>query len=569
MYTSLPPRPKSESKSARFIALVILLIVACTVIVGRLAQLQIVQHDRWVTSAQSIQEQTVEVLPRRGTIYDRNGVALAFDVKAMAIAVDSFNMTKPDTLCHILADELQKPLKEIQPLVYRQSYFTWIDRSVDLEAVKKIERRAADADVNGLIFIDTWKRCYPEGDLASNILGFVGTDGHGLEGIELAYDAELSGTSAQIHVVKGADGRTYHTETVQEGSPGEDVYLTIDSNLQFICEEEIDSGVAKFRANTGFIVLLDPNTGDVLAMAQDKRYDLNKFWQSTAEERRNLATGFLFEPGSTFKAITGLAALDCGAVRTSDKFNGNDGINVAGHIMHNSDNESFGTVTFAKTIEYSVNTAMIQVAQRLGQDRLYNFLVNVGFGQPTGIELPGEEKGILRNVKDWSKLAVAATSIGQSVGVTGIQLARAIAVVANGGEVLVPHIVKQIGDAQCNGLTVLRRVAAATSCATMRGLMRLVVENGTATWADVAGFDVAGKTGTAQKAVAGKGYVDGKYTSLFTGFFPVDAPRYLGLVVLDEVKTTPVWGGYTAGQIFHDTATRLVLAEHLPPVASR
>jgi stage V sporulation protein D (sporulation-specific penicillin-binding protein) len=566
MYTSPRPRPKSEGPRARLTVLVILLIVSCAVIVGRLVQLEVVQHDRWVTSAEAIQEQTVEVMPRRGTICDCNGVALAFDVKAMAIAVDSFNMTKPDTLCRILADELQEPIKNIEPLVYRQSYFTWIDRSVDLEAAKEIERRAADADVNGLIFIDTWKRCYPEGDLASNILGFVGTDGHGLEGIELAYDAELSGTSAQIHVVKGADGRTYHTETVQEGAPGENVYLTIDTNLQFICEEQVDSGVSKFHANTGFIVLLDPNTGDVLAMAQDKRYNLNTFWQSTAEERRNLATGFLFEPGSTFKALTGLAALDCGAVYPNDTFNGNDGINVAGHIMHNSDNESFGTVTFTKTIEYSVNTAMIQVAQRLGQDRLYNFLVNVGFGQPTGIELPGEEKGILRNVKDWSKLALAATSIGQSIGVTGIQLARAIAVVANGGAVLVPHIVRQVGDTQCDKLTVLRHAAAPTSCATMRGMMRLVVESGTATWADVPGFDVAGKTGTAQKAVPGQGYVNGKYTSLFTGFFPVNAPRYLGVVVLDEVKTTPVWGGFTAGQIFHDTATRLVLAEHLPPV---
>ncbi|HHE51548.1 MAG TPA: penicillin-binding protein 2 [Candidatus Acetothermia bacterium] len=518
--------------------------------------------------ASTIQEQTVDLLPRRGTIYDRNGVALAYDVKATAIAIDSFNMTNPEAICQILSEELNRPFGEMEKLVYRPRYFTWIDRSVDLEAAKEIRRRVSEANANGLIFIDTWKRCYPQGDLASNIIGFVGTDGHGLEGIELAYDDELAGTSAKIHVVKGADGLTYHTETIQEGEPGDDVHLTIDSNLQFICEEEIDSGVIRYRANTGFMILIDPNTGEVLAMAQDRRYDLNRFWASTAQQRKNLATGFLFEPGSTFKAFAGLAALDCGAVVPSDTFNGNDGISIAGHVIHNSDHESFGTVTFAKTIKYSINTAMIRVAQLLGEDRLYNFLVDLGFGEATGIEVPGEVNGILRDVSKWSKLALASTAIGQSVGVTGIQLARAMAVVANGGNVLAPHIVKRVGDEATKIPTVLRSVAAEASAATMRTLMRAVVKDGTAPWADLPGFEVAGKTGTAQKAIPGKGYVDGKYTSLFSGFFPVDAPKYLALVVLDEVKTTPVWGGYTAGAIFHDAAARLVLAEQIAPVVS-
>ena len=568
MYTLHPQEQKSEKTPARAWIIIALLMISGIAVVGRLVQLQIVQHDHWLTVASAIQEQTVELLPRRGTIYDRIGVALAYDVKASAVAIDSFDMTNPEAICRILSEELARPIDEIRRLVYRPRYFTWIDRSVDLEAAKAIEQRVAEANANGLIFIDTWKRCYPQGDLASNIIGFVGMDGHGLEGIELAYDDELAGTSAQVHVVKGADGRTYHTETLQDGEPGDDVYLTIDSNLQFICEEEIDSGVSRFRANTGFVILLDPNTGDVLAMAQDRRYDLNKFWASTAAQRNNLATGFLFEPGSTFKAFGGLAALDCGAVVPSDTFNGNDGISIAGHVIHNSENESFGTVTFAKTIQYSINVAMIRVAQLLGEDRLHDFLVDVGFGIATGIELPGEVNGILRDVDKWSKLDFASTVIGQSVGVTGIQLVRAMAAVANGGEVLVPHIVKQVGSETTNIPTVLRSVAATTSCDTMRSLMRAVVKDGTAPWADLPGFEVAGKTGTAQKAFPGQGYVDGKYTSLFAGFFPADAPKYLGLVVLDEVKTTPVWGGYTAGAIFHDAASRLVLAEHTAPVAS-
>ncbi len=569
MYTSIPPKQRSEKLPNRTWIVVALLVIGGMVVVGRLVQLQIVQHDHWLTVADAIQEQTVDLLPRRGTIYDRNGVALAYDIKATAIAIDSFDMTNPEAICQILSDELHRPMSEIKKLVYRPRYFTWINRSVDLETAKEIRKRAAEANANGLIFIDTWKRCYPQGDLASNIIGFVGTDGHGLEGIELAYDSELAGASAQVHVVKGADGRTYHTETIQEGKPGDDVHLTIDSDLQFMCEQEIDGGVSRYKANMGFIVLMDPNTGEVLAMAQDRRYNLNQFWKSTPAQRKNLATGFMFEPGSTFKAFGGLAALDCGAVKPSDTFNGNDGINIAGHVIHNSDHESFGTVTFAKTIKDSINTAMIRVAQRLGEDRLYNFLVDLGFGKITGIELPGEVNGILRNVSKWSKLALASTAIGQSVGVTGIQLVRAMAAVANGGKVLAPHIVKQVGDEATEIPKVLRTVAAPASAATMRTLMRAVVtKDGTAPLADLPGFEVAGKTGTAQKAVPGKGYVDGKYTSLFSGFFPADSPKYLGLVVLDEVKTTPVFGGYTAGVIFHDTASRLVLAEHVAPVAS-
>ncbi len=552
--------------------LVTLFLVFVTLfLIGRLVQLQVVEHNRWLAMASSIQERTIEVPPRRATIYDRNGIPLAFDVKATAIAIDSFNMTKPETLIAILSEELGFPVATLEERVYRPSYFTWIERKVNLETARAIKQRAREASAYGLIFIDTWKRCYPEGALASNVIGFVGIDGHGLEGVEFAFDTQLAGSPTQLHVVVGADGRTYHTEIISAGEPGEELYLTLDVRLQFICEEAIDHGVTRFKANTGFIVLLDPHTGDVLAMAQDRRYDLNRFTESTPAQRRNLAVGFLFEPGSAFKAFSGLAALDCGAVAVEDHFNGNDGIRIAGHTMHNAEHHSFGTVTFGQIIEDSINTGMIRVAQRLGEERFYRFLVDAGFGQKTGIALPGEEAGILRDVKDWSKLALAAISIGQSVAVTGIQLARGMCAVANGGLLLAPRIVQGVGKTgmESKEPVVLRQVASAVSCATMRGLLRRVVESGTGTLAEVEGFAVAGKTGTAQKALPGRGYVDGKYTSLFAGFLPVDEPSYLALVVLDEVKTTPVWGGYTAGQIFQEAASRLVMVEQVPPVAIR
>jgi len=553
----------------RVLALSLLLMVAGLAVVARLVQLQAVEHGRWRAAAAATQERIAEIPQRRGTITDRSGIPLAVDVKAVAIAIDGFNMTRPETLIGILSEELGVPVSSLDERVYRESYFTWLDRGVDLTVARRVERRAADAGVHGLIFLDTWKRTYPQGDLASNLIGFVGTDGEGLEGIELAYDDVLTGTAAQVHLVCGADGRTYCAETIVAGSPGRDVRLTIDARFQLICEEEIDRGVARFAANTGFVVLLDPESCDVLAMAQDRRYDLNRFGDSTPEQRRNLAVGFLFEPGSSFKALTGLAALDCGAVDVGDEFDGNDGILVAGHVMHNAEDESFGTVTFAEVIAKSINTGMIRVAQRVGDERLYAFLRALALGERTGIGLPGEERGILRDLDDWSKLALAATSIGQSVGVTGIQLARAIATVANGGLLLVPRIVMAIGADEAGDPEVVRRVAAEESCARMRELMRGVVESGTGALAAVDGYTVAGKTGTAQKAVAGRGYVDGRYTSLFAGLLPADAPAYLGLVVLDEVGTTPVWGGYTAGQIYREALSRIVATDQLPPVAAR
>ncbi len=558
-----------DRERKRGLILAAILVVGALLIIARLVMVQGVEHAHWRALARATYERTIEIAPRRGTIYDRNGMPLAFDVKASAIAIDSFNMTKPETLIAILSQALHRSPAAIAKLVYHQSYFTWIARKVDLETAKRIKTQAEKADAHGLIFIDTWKRCYPQDDLASNVLGFVGTDGHGLEGIELQFDKELSGTPTVVHVVRGADGRTYQTETLEKGAPGEDIYLTIDAVLQHVCEDAIDRGVSRFRANAGFIVLLDPHTGEVLAMAQNRRYDLNKFSQSTPDERKNLAVSFMFEPGSSFKAFSGLAALEAGVVTPSDRFNGNDGINVAGHIMHNSENESFGTVSFAQIIEYSINVGMIRVAQRLGQDRLYKFLVNLGFGKKTGIALPGEIAGILRPVDKWSKLALAATSIGQSVGVTGIQLARGMAAVANGGKLLRPQIVLKIGDGPQIKPVLIRRIATEENCDKMRGLLRLVVTGGTGTRADIPGFDVAGKTGTAQKAVPGRGYVPGKYTSLFSGFFPKDDPQYLGLVVLDEVHTRPVWGGYTAGAIFHNAMSRVALITHLPPVAQR
>jgi len=563
MYLSPRTDPTERTTKRRGRIAAALLIVGLVVIVGRLFQLQIVQHGTWVRAAEASQERTIELPPRRGSILDRDGEPLAVDVPAAAIAVDGVNASRPDELARILAEELGRSRDEIRTLIQPDRYFTWVDRRVDLETAQRIERRAAEAGIYGLIRIDTWKRCYPQGSLASNLLGFVGTDGAGLEGLELAFDEQLRGEPHVLHVLEGADGRTYETEVVEEGCAGDDLMLTLDMEIQFLCEEEIAAGVSKYRADAGMLVVLDPATGAVLAMAQDATYDLNRFWTSTAGERKNLAVTHLFEPGSSFKVFTGLAALEAGVVSVDDTFNGNDGIDVFGHVMHNADWISYGTVTFREIIEDSINTGMIRVAQRLGDEALHAMLVDLGFGRPTGIELPGEVAGILRDVEDWSGLALASTSIGQSVAVTAIQLAGAMATVANGGLRVPPHITLE--DA---GSGALEAVVSSDTSETMRSLMVGVVERGTGTRAAIDGFPIAGKTGTAQKAVPGRGYVDGKYTSLFAGILTAPNPEYVLVVVLDEAKTDYVGGGSTAAPIFHEAASRLIHQEQLIPTGA-
>lgn len=534
------------------------------VLIGRLAQLQAVQSADWRARASGIQEQTIELPAQRGSIFDSNGILLAVDVKGKSIAVDGRNLVGGESLIDILSDALGLTRAKLRQLVERDSYFTWIERNVDLDVALEIVDRADAAGIRGLILVDTWTRRYPQGSLASNLLGFVGVDGAGLEGLELHYDDVLRGHAGSLHIVEGRDGRTYELATLEEAVPGRDLHLTLDARVQSICEAEIDRGTERFAAESGFIVVLDPGSGEILAMAQSPRYDPNHFAASEAATRRNLAVTTVFEPGSTFKVFTGLAALAAGAASLEDRFDGNDGVRVTGHVMHNADNVSYGTVSFGEIIEKSINTAMIRVAQRVGSDRLHEMLVALGFGQRTGVELPGEVAGILRPAEEWVPLDLAATAIGQSVAVTGIQLARAVSAVASGGILHHPSI---IAADQLADVSAPRRVASEEQAALMRKLLRRVVETGTGTLAEIPGFRVAGKTGTAQKAAPGVGYSAGKYTSLFAGFLPADDPALVALVVLDEVGTGTPSGGYTAGQIFRSALSQTATALRLAPAS--
>jgi cell division protein FtsI/penicillin-binding protein 2 len=529
------------------------------ILAGRLAQLQLVEADQWRALATRFQEGTVTIPSPRGRIYDRNGVLLAEDVRAISVAVDNYHMTRPELLEQLLTSHLQIPREVVREKLYRPSYFTWIARAIPPDKAESIEQAARSAGARGLILIEDRKRQYPHGDLASNVLGFAGIDGKGLEGIELLFDEELQGRDSVWSFVRMANGTQIERRQIQAGQPGRDLTLTIDSRIQHIAEQAITKGVRRYKAKAGLALVLDPWTGEVLAMAQDKRYDLNDFQRSRPEQRQNLSVIWAFEPGSSFKIFTMLAALEHNVIALDERISGSATHRIASHTFRNADGKEYGLVTPKDVIKNSINTAMIRIAQRLGEERLYQALKRYGFGQKTGIELPGEVSGYLPPVQSWSALEIGAIAIGQSVSVTAIQLASRVAAIATGGRLIPPTIVKGRTPRQET------KIASETSCRSLTEMMIETVRSGTGVLAQIDGYTIAAKTGTAQKAVPGQGYVKGKYVASFEGFFPAEAPRYVILIVLDEPGGREYYGSETAAPIFKEIAQQLIALDRIPP----
>jgi cell division protein FtsI (penicillin-binding protein 3) len=529
------------------------------ILAGRLAQLQLVEADQWRALATRFQEGTVTIPSPRGRIYDRNGVLLAEDVRAISVAVDNYHMTRPELLEQLLTSHLQIPREVVREKLYRPSYFTWIARAIPPDKAESLEQAARSAGARGLILIEDRKRQYPHGDLASNVLGFAGIDGKGLEGIELLFDEELQGRDSVWSFVRMANGTQIERRQIQAGQPGRDLTLTIDSRIQHIAEQAITKGVRRYKAKAGLALVLDPWTGEVLAMAQDKRYDLNDFQRSRPEQRQNLSVIWAFEPGSSFKTFTMLAALEHNFIALDERISGSATYRIASHTFRNADGKEYGLVTPKDVIKNSINTAMIRIAQRLGEERLYQALKRYGFGQKTGIELPGELSGYLPPVQSWSALEIGAIAIGQSVSVTAIQLASRVAAIATGGRLIPPTIVKGRTPRQET------KIASETSCRSLTEMMIETVRSGTGVLAQIDGYTIAAKTGTAQKAVPGQGYVKGKYVASFEGFFPAEAPRYVILIVLDEPGGREYYGSETAAPIFKEIAQQLIALDRIPP----
>jgi len=550
--------------------LVCLLLAWFLIIAGRLVDLQVLQHSR--LKAQVIEQNSLksDIIPKRGNIFDRNGIVLALSLPLPSVFYVPLK-DEPAAGHRAKINRLKKALsltdKDIQKIMARvedHDTFVWIKRTISQAEYESVKRLA----VPGISFREENKRFYPLGPLAAHVLGGVGVDDVGLSGVELKYNELLKGINGQSQILWDARKRKYQIETLKDPKPGKPLTLTIDQIIQHSAERELRRAVEETRANWGTVVISNPASGEILAMAGFPTYDPNAYPDVSREAEVNRAVRHNFEPGSTFKIVTAAAAREYGASRLTDTFDCREGkIRVAGWTIE--DHEKLGVLTFPEVFIHSSNVGSIQVGLRLARGEFYNAIQAFGFGRKTEVGLPGEEKGILRPVDKWSKTSLAALSIGYEVSVTAVQVLQALNVIANRGFLIPLRIVKETpvpaAGPAAPGYPAPRIVSERTA-AEVKDILERAVAEGTGREAVIEGFSIAGKTGTAQKIdPALGGYSARKHLSAFAGFVPSEKPLLSMVIILDEPKGTLYYGGQVAAPLFRDIARNVLLYLREPP----
>jgi cell division protein FtsI (penicillin-binding protein 3) len=550
----------------RVLVLAALLAVAFGGVAARLAHLQIVRHGELAALAERQYSRTVVLHPKRGPIVDRHGVPLAVSGPAASLFVQPRYVGDPVRVAARLAPILQMPAAEIHPTLVSSRSFTWLRRRLPPALAERVQALREP----GLGLVDEPLRLYPNRELAAHVVGFEGVDG-GLEGIERAWERALAGAPGRAIVGRDALGREVASQVeLKPPVPGHGVMLTIDANIQHVAERELDAAWRRTRAMAGMVVVLDPRTGDVLAVAIRPTFNPNAFLDVPSRDVwRNRAITDPFEPGSTFKVVLAAAALEEGIVRPEDRIYAENGsITIARTTIH--DWKKYGWLTFAEVLQNSSNVGSIKVGLALGPSRYHRYLTGFGFGQATGVGLPGESRGLLREPARWSALSLPTMSIGQEISVTALQLAAAVGAVANGGTLMRPRLVRSVFDDHGREIRTIAPLAVrqVVSPRTARELTRLlvqVVDGGTGRKATIPGYEVAGKTGTAQKSdPTTRRYSHAPGVLSFVGFAPADAPRFVMLVLLDEPKTDR-WGSEAAAPIFAAIGGEILRYLGVPP----
>ena len=555
---------------------VLLVLVGFFVVLCRYGWVQIVKGAEMAERVrlQSGEERLLQ--SPRGRILDANGKELAVSMMTKSLFVDPSHVKDAEALAADLAPIVQLPVEEILEDIDQGGGFVWVKRRMEPEqsdAVKQLMREKSYGDCLG--FRDEAKRYYPNDVLAANVLGFVGTDDKGLDGIEQQFDAVIKGVAEESFVLTDMKNRpildSLFRHDTYTGERCKTVTLTIDSSIQFIVEQELDRAMAMNAPQHATAIVMDPKTGNILALAMRPSYNPNEFGKYGSDTWKNLAVSSIYEPGSTFKSVVAGAALEEKIVTPNQLFVDPGYVMVSGRRIQNWNGESFGTVTFTDVVKNSLNTGFALVGLDLGAQRLTKYAKLFGFGSPTGVELPAEESGILFDPEDMRDSDMATMAIGQSIAVTPLQLAAAMAAIANDGVLLKPHIVKSIENA--DGSLYLetkrdevRRVLQSATAKTLVGLLEQVVASGGGQKAQVKGYRIGGKTGTAQKIRPnGAGYMDGHYIASFCGFAPVDDPRIVVLVILDDPAGGNFYGGQIAAPVAGSIFAQIFRYMHIEP----
>ncbi len=535
---------------------------------ARLVYLQVSQHDDLVTRAHKQQQEAIETSPTRGPLLDRMERELARTVATTSVFVapDEFNKNEARAMDEIscTADALSSVLNLDHKTLVNQLLdaresgrrFLWVARRITPDQAQTIETM----DLAAVHTRKEPKRFYPNGSLAAHVLGFVGLDGNGLGGIEQVYNEKITGEPGKLFIEKDSRGRAYESTEIS-GRPGQTIVLTIDQSIQYQAEAALTTAIAQSGAKAATAIVLDPHTGDILALANAPTFDPNDVGAASPAARANWALQNIYEPGSTFKVVAFSAAIEKGLAKPEDRIDCQMGsITVAKRVIH--DGHPFGTLTIAEALAKSSNVAAIKLGLRVGDPTMFDYITRFGFGSRTGIELPGETAGLVRPLNRWQPSSIGSVAIGQEVGVTPLQMAAAFSALANDGVRIAPHLIREIRNSA--GVAVYRptpeqhRVISSETATALRGMLEGVTLNGTAKKAQLDGYTAAGKTGTAQKIDARtKTYSKTKFVASFVGFAPVNNPAVVIIVVIDEPGGS-YHGGDVAAPVFRQIAEQIL-----------
>jgi cell division protein FtsI (penicillin-binding protein 3) len=541
-------------------------LLALFVAVGKRAfNLQVREAERLRAMAEEQYLREVELPPRRGRILDRNGAELASTADVDSIYCNPRRLPDPADAARRIARVLGMDRRELEKKLGQRRFFTWVKRRATPDEVAAVKALA----LPGVAFVREPRRFYPNRSLAATVMGLAGSDGRGLDGVELALDKQLSGTTSSVVGIRDALGR----DLVVEGMPdtptgaGSDVVLSIDRYLTFVTERAIADGQARTHAKDVVAIVMNPATGELLAMASVPSYNPNDPGDAAAGGARNRAITDAYEPGSTMKTFTIASALDAGVVRADDRFDCLQGKMMVGkYSIH--DTHPHGVLTTAEVFKFSSNIGATKIARRLGREGLADALGRFGFGHTTGVGLPGERAGVIRPVDKWGDIGFANVAFGQGLTVTALQMVTGVSAIAAGGVYHAPRIVSRVvqpdGTVDAPAVPADRRVMSESAARTMLGIMRGVTEEGgTAKQAAIDGYVVGGKTGTAQKVTNGH-YDPNKWVSSFVGVVPTEAPRLAIIIVVDEPQGSHL-GGAVAAPIFKEIGEQALRYLHVPP----
>ena len=561
------PSPYERRVRLRMMLLALGACLWAGIIVVRLVQLQVLDRPKYELQAARQSERTINLDPRRGAIVDRHGRELAVSVDVESIYAVPTDIEDPVRAAAQLAGPLGLDAAARRTLVaqlQKTRAFVWVRRKVDAATAQAVR----DLQLEGVGFVTENRRYYPQKELASQVIGYVGLDNTGMSGIEYAYEDDIKGRAAKMVIRTDARRRPLgHID--KPSTDGHTVVLTLDETIQHVAERELERAVAETGSIGGMAIVMEPHSGEILALAHRPTFNPNRFQAYPSARWRNRAVADAWEPGSIFKIFTAAAALSERVVDPEETIDcGNGFVEIAGQRIN--DHNVFDQLRFREVLAKSSDVGMVRVAQRLGRENFNRYMRSFGFGAPTGVDLPGEAGGLLRPTQKWSALSLASLSFGQEIGVTGLQLVSAVSAVANGGVLMKPAIVRHVEDRDGRIVrqarpVIVRRVLEPETVAPLTALLEGVVEHGTGTKAAIPGYVVAGKTGTAQKVDPSGRYSMIDHIASFVGFVPARRPAIVVLVSLDTPRGPRNQGGDVAAPLFARIAEPALRRLAIPP----